>query len=79
MNVYKYGDKHEGISIKPLGLMLLNISDLSSGLYQPITEALTRANPRIWEGPKSNTPVSFLSGCKTWWVDDAVLSATTHW
>jgi hypothetical protein len=47
MNVYKYGDKHEGISIKPLGLMLLNISDLSSGLYQPITEALTRANPRI--------------------------------
>jgi hypothetical protein len=28
-----HGDKHQGISIKPLGLMLLSISGLSSGLY----------------------------------------------
>jgi hypothetical protein len=62
-----HGDKHQGISIKPLGLMPLSISGLSSGLYQPITEALTRANPSIWEGLKSNTSVSLLSGCKTWW------------
>jgi len=62
-----HGDKHQGISIKPLGLMLLSISGLSSGLYQPITMALTRANPSIWEGLKSNTPVSLLSGCRTWW------------
>jgi hypothetical protein len=62
-----HGDKYQGISIKPLGLMLLGISGLSSGLYQPITEALTRANPSIWEGLKSNTPMSLLSGCKTWW------------
>jgi hypothetical protein len=40
-----HGDKHQGISIKPLGLMLLSISGLSSGLYQPITVAPTRANP----------------------------------
>jgi hypothetical protein len=42
-----HGDKLQGISIKPLGLILLSISGLSSGLYQPITEALTRANPSI--------------------------------
>jgi hypothetical protein len=42
-----HGDKHQGISIKPLGLMLLSISGLCSGLYQPITVALTRANPSI--------------------------------
>jgi hypothetical protein len=40
-----HGDKHQGINIKPLGLMILNISGLSSGLYQPITVAPTRANP----------------------------------
>jgi hypothetical protein len=40
-----HGDMHQGISIKPLGLMLLSISGLSSGLYQPITAAPTRANP----------------------------------
>jgi hypothetical protein len=67
-NPIKYhGDKHLGISIKPLDLMLLSISGLSSGLYQPITMALTRANPSIWEGLKSNTPVSLLSECRTWW------------
>jgi hypothetical protein len=38
-----HGDKHQGISIKPLGLMLLSLSGLSSGSYQPITVALTRA------------------------------------
>jgi hypothetical protein len=42
--------KHQGISIKPLGLMLFNISGLSSGLYQPITVAPTRANPSSLEG-----------------------------
>jgi hypothetical protein len=62
-----HGDKYQGISIKPLGLTLLSINGLSSGLYQPITKALTRANPSIREGLKSNTPVSLLSGCKTWW------------
>jgi hypothetical protein len=40
-----HGDKHQGNSIKPLGLMLLSVSGLSSGSYQPITVALTRANP----------------------------------
>jgi hypothetical protein len=62
-----HGDKHQGISIKPLGLMLLSISGLSSSLYQLITVAFTRANSSIWEGLKSNTPVSLLSGCRTWW------------
>jgi hypothetical protein len=42
-----HGDKYQGISIKPLGLMLLSISGLSIGLYQPIIEGLTRANPSI--------------------------------
>jgi hypothetical protein len=63
--------KHQGINIKPLGLMLLSISSLSNGLYQPITMAPTRANPSSLEGlrrwEKSNTPVSLPSGCKTWW------------
>jgi hypothetical protein len=40
-------DKHQDISSKPLGLMLLSISSLNSGLYQPIRVALTRANPGI--------------------------------
>jgi hypothetical protein len=62
-----HGDKLQGIGIKPLGPILLSIRGLSGGLYQPITEALTRANPNIWEGPKSNTSVSLLSGSKTWW------------
>jgi hypothetical protein len=57
-----HGDKHQGISIKPLGLMLL-----SSGLYQPIIVAPPVANPSNWEGLKSNTSVSLLSGCRTWW------------
>jgi len=42
--------KHQGINIKPLGLMLLSISGLSSGLYQPITVAPTRANTSSLEG-----------------------------
>jgi hypothetical protein len=42
-----HGEKYQGISIKPLGLMLLSISSLSSSLYQTITEALTRTNPSI--------------------------------
>jgi len=63
-----HGDKHQGISIKPLGLILLSISGLSSGLYQPITVAPTKANPSKWEGLKRcNTPVSLLSGCRIWW------------
>jgi hypothetical protein len=56
--------KHQGFSIKPLGL----ISGLSSGLYQPITRAPTRTNPSSLEGlKKSNTTVSLPSGCRTWW------------
>jgi len=59
--------KHQGISIKPLGLILLSNNGLSSGLYQPITVAPTRANPSSLEGlrkwKKSNTPMSLLSGC----------------
>jgi hypothetical protein len=62
-----HGDKHQDISSKPLGFMLLSVSGLNSGLYQPIRVALTRANLGNWEGLKSNTPVSLLFGCKTWW------------
>jgi len=67
LGIRHHGDKHQDISSKPLGLMLLSISGLNSGLYQPIRVALTRANPGIWEGLKSNTSVSLLFGCKTWW------------
>jgi hypothetical protein len=41
---------HQGISIKPLGLMLHSISGLSSSWYQPITVAPTKANPSSLEG-----------------------------
>jgi hypothetical protein len=64
-----HGDKHQDISSKPFGFMLLKASGPSSGLYQPITVALTRANPSSLEGlkrwKKRNTPWSLLSGCKT--------------
>jgi hypothetical protein len=63
-----HGDKHLGISIKPLGLMLLSIN---SDLYQSITVASTRTNPSSLKGlrkwKKSNTTVSLLSGCRAWW------------
>jgi hypothetical protein len=62
-----HGDKHQDISSKPLGFMLLRVSSLNSGLYQPIRVVLTRANLGNWEGLKSNTPVSLLFGCKRWW------------
>jgi hypothetical protein len=57
--------KHQDINSKLLGLMLLSVSGLNSGLYQPIRMALTRANPGNLEGHKSNTLVSLLFGCKT--------------
>jgi hypothetical protein len=57
--------KHQDINSKLLGLMLLSVSDLNSGLYQPIRMALTRANPGNLEGHKRNTLVSLLFGCKT--------------
>jgi len=45
-----HGDKHQGINIKLLGLMLLgfrhlSINGLTSDLYQPITVAPPRTNP----------------------------------
>jgi len=71
-----HGDKHWGINIKLLGLMLLgfrhlSISGLSSDLYHPITVATSRTNPgkleglRRWE--KVNITVDHLSGCRAWW------------
>jgi hypothetical protein len=47
LGIRHHGDKHQDISSKPLGLMLLSISGLNSGLYRPIRVALTRANPGI--------------------------------
>jgi hypothetical protein len=70
------GDKHRGINIKPLRLMLLgfrhlSISCLSSDLYQPITAEPSRTNPGKLEGlrrwKKVNTTVDHLSGCRAWW------------
>jgi len=60
----KHLTKQQGISIKPLGLMLHSISGLSSGLYQPITVAILQ-----W--------ASYLDAEHDG-VDDAVLPATTH-
>jgi hypothetical protein len=63
-------DKHQGINIKNLGLILLgfrhpSISDLSSDLYKPITVATSRTNPGKLEGlrrlKKVNTTVNHLS------------------
>jgi hypothetical protein len=48
----RHGIRHQGISIKPLSLILLSISDLSSSLYQPITVTPTKANPSSLGGLK---------------------------